>query len=258
MMRILTLMTVLLAIGCGAQPTPLPPREVDPTKASLKELQAGTAQSAVAAGANAGQKMLVATNAPVAVKAVEPVAEPSIFKTAVTIVRHDAAAESKSGPLIRITGIRSDKPQANRERALTDALQVAQTRIQEQLLQLDPPVQAKPTLATIRHDYLKNNSVREVLPTAEEKEKLKASGIDANRLWVSLDVELTDAQVQTLRSGDRVSDGLRGSGILFTLIAAVYGFLRLDLLTKGYFTAWLAVLAAILVALATGVLVGNM
>ncbi|CAN5606953.1 hypothetical protein BH11PLA2_BH11PLA2_06420 [soil metagenome] len=229
-----------LALGCdaGRPMPPLPPKAVNVSESNIKELQQGTANTAVAAGAKAGQQMVSAGNPP------EVLAAP--VKVEVNLKR-ETVTPSKAGPVIRVANIRSDKPQATREKAITDALQVAQYEIVKQLKQLEPPVTAKPSLTAIRHEYLKGNSVREVMPDDKLKEDWKANRLDPNRMWVEIDVELTESQVQQLRSRDRIDDGFRGASILFALVLTVYGFLRLDAFTKGYLTLWLAIAAVAIV-----------
>ncbi len=160
---------------------------------------------------------------------------------------------SKNAVAIRISGIRSDKPQATSDKALSDAIQVAQVEIMRALQKLDPPVMAKPSLTKIRNEYIKKGSVREIQPTADLQEKWKKENVNADRSWVEFDVELSVSQIQQLRAGDRVNDGFRGAGVLLAVIVAAFGFLRIDAWSKGYLTNWLAIAAVVaagLVALA--------
>jgi hypothetical protein len=158
-------------------------------------------------------------------------------------------APTKPEPLIRIERICSENSYTNRDKALNDALNQAQAKIMQQLRLLEPPVMTRPSLAQIRHDFVKRNEEKK--PTEAEKTGWKAGGLDPNRVWVEIDVELTEAQVQKLRAGDRVSDGIRGAGVILALVAAAYGFLRLDAWTKGYLTLWLALAAIAAVVIAT-------
>jgi hypothetical protein len=254
MSRLLPLIGVIVIAGCEARPAvPLPPREVDGKTTTLRDLQSGTAHTAVAAGAKAGQMMIAEMPSPPAASvASNAVGGPNVAATA-AVAREVPA---KPGPAIRLTAIKSDKPQATREKALSDALEVARYKIMEELQKLDPPVHARPSLATIRHEYLKANTVREVMPGDDVKAKWKLENLDPNRQWVTIDIELTDSQVQSLRASDRVTDGIRMAAAMFVAFTALYGFLRIDQLTKGYLTMWLGIGALVTAAMVAYSLMG--
>lgn len=161
----------------------------------------------------------------------------------------------KSQPVIRLTAIRSSNPRPNKELALQDALNVARTELMKQLDLLEPPIHTKPSMVTMKQNYIKGE-VREILPSESEKEAIRASGLNSNVRWVEIDLELTESQVQKLRSAERVTDAFRMGALLFALIAAVYGFLRLDQWTKGYLTMWLGLGAGAAVVVAALMLLG--
>ncbi len=115
---------------------------------------------------------------------------------------------------------------------------VGRMELMKHLDQLDPPIHARPWLVKMKSEYVKGE-VREILPTDNEKTLIKANGVNSNVRWAEIDLELTENQVQQLRSTDRVTDAFRGDAILFAFLAAIYGFLRLDQWTKGYLTMWL-------------------
>ncbi|WP_149110008.1 undecaprenyl-diphosphate phosphatase [Limnoglobus roseus] len=164
------------------------------------------------------------------------------------VLREKIAAARTVGlqPAVRLPAIRSSKPHTSKEAALTDALTVARTELMKQLDQLDPPIHARPWLVKMKTEYVKGE-VRPVPPTDEEKTAIKANGLNPNVYWVEIDLELTEDQVQQLRSTERVTDAFRGGAILFAFLAAIYGFLRLDQWTKGYLTMWLGLAAGLAV-----------
>jgi hypothetical protein len=220
----------LFAAGCGAEmqsPATVTPKKKKPASATTAQVAPAIAQSAT-------------VPQPPAPTPPTPPAEP-VVKVETT---------SKTAPAIRITGIRSDKPQSTSEKALADAIQMAQVEIMRALQKLDPPVMAKPTLTKIRYEYLRKDSIREIQPTAEQKEKFAKEKLDANRLWVEIDVALSESQVQQLRASERVNDGIRGAGVLLAVILAAFGFLRVDAWSKGYLTHWLAIAAVVAVGAA--------
>ena len=248
-----------------------------------KELQTFTAMSGITAGAKAGQDQIAKTQITASVAPAAPVAPtapqapdaniviaPKQQNTKVVQVVHPGGAvnmtvESVSlpnrnatptlttparRPAISITGIKSNNARETKERALDDALQVAQIEVMKELQKLNPPVYARPTLTTIRSQYLRRDGVVEVFPTAEDKAEMKTKGVDTNQRWVTIDVELTEEHVQKLRAGERVNSGMQVGGIAFAMLLAAYGFLRLDAWTKGYLTMWLAIGAVAVVAVA--------
>jgi hypothetical protein len=160
----------------------------------------------------------------------------------------EKAVATKTGPqpAIRLAAIRSGKPHPTKEQALADALTVARIELMKHLELLDPPVQARPTMVTMRSSYLKGE-IREILPTDDEKKVIRSSGLNANVRWVEIDLELSEDQVQRLRSSERVTDAFRVAALAFALVAALYGFLRLDQWTKGYLTLWLGLGAGVAV-----------
>lgn len=265
-------LAALFAAGCGAdrrRPAAVETRPADASRMSPRDLQNTTAVSAVLAGAKAGQAEVAAAKAPSQKKVVvavtvpvppAPAAPPAPAPAAVTppvppaavttvVSREPAKASERVQPSISLS-VRSDKPHPSKERALEDALQVAQFELQSALAKLNPPVTAKPSLATIRSEYLRKDGIREEQPSEAIKAEWKDKGLDAKRLWVKIDVDVSEDQVRQLRAGERVSTGFQYGAVLFASLLAVYGFLRLDAWTKGYLTSWLAIGAVALVAVA--------
>ncbi len=173
---------------------------------------------------------------------VEPVKPEAVFGP--PVVREKIAVGRTAGlqPAIKLTGIKSRNPHPTKEQALADALTVARTELMRQLDQLEPPIHTRPSMVTMRSNYMKGE-LREILPSEDEKQAIRKEGQNANVRWVEIDLELTEDHVQRLRSAERVTDGFRVAAMLFALVAALYGFLRLDQLTKGYLTIWLGLAA---------------
>ncbi len=145
----------------------------------------------------------------------------------------------KPAPAIRLH-VRSDSPHPSRELAINDAVARAQDQIAEALRALDPPVAATPSWEKVRYQYLKPESVKEVQPSEADKAAWAEKGIDANRVWAEIDVEVTEDQVRELRAEHRVGAAGWVGAAAFVVVLALYGFLRLDTWTKGYLTAALA------------------
>jgi hypothetical protein len=148
-------------------------------------------------------------------------------------------ASDRPTPAIRLH-VRSDSPHPSRELAINDAVAVARVEIAEALRALDPPVAATPSWEKVRYQYLKPESVKEVQPSEADKAAWAEKGIDPNRVWAEIDVEVTEDQVRELRAEHRVGAAGWVGAAAFVVMLALYGFLRLDTWTKGYLTAALA------------------
>lgn len=286
-------LAALLAAGCHANREPTRPaaytdptgRNADPNRMSPDKLTTFAVMKGIQAGAKAGQeevaraeatggrgrqakKVVVIPPAPPAVPGLPPVppAPPAIvIDNGRSLVRVGplpateavaAKAPARPQPAIKLTKVRSDKPHPSPDLAKADALLMAQVDLVKALQRLDPPVNARPSLAAIRREYVRKDS-EEVIPVSDQvKAELVANGLDPNRVWVAFDVELSEQQVQALRAGERVNAGFQAGGVLFAVLLAVYGFLRLDAWSKGYLTSWLAIGAVALVVVAALVVLG--
>lgn len=233
--RFAMLFAIVAASGCGVRyDSPASaPKVVDVKRASPKEIREYTANNGVIAGAKVGQAML------------PPVPTLPAFQHEIAVAPKAPVASST----IR-AHVKSEKPYTRKEAALTDALTVARIEVMKQLEMLDPPVHARPSMVAMRNDYLRKDSVVEKNPTDSERAEWIANKLDPNRLWVEIDVELNDDQIQRLRSSERVNIGFRVGGIIFVMALAISGFLRLDEWTRGYLTVWLAVGAFAIVGIA--------
>ena len=231
--RFAMLFAIVAASGCGARIDVPTPTKLDVKRASPKEIREFTANSGAIAGAKVGQAML------------PPVpTQPN--------VRYDIPARPQppvASSIIRVH-VKSEKPYTKRDMALVDALTAARIEVMRQLEMLDPPVHARPSMVAMRNDYLRKDSVVEKNPTDSERAEWVANKLDPNRMWVEIDVELNDDQIQRLRSSERVNIGFRVGGVIFVMALAISGFLRLDEWTRGYLTVWLAVGAFAIVGIA--------
>lgn len=240
-------------------PTPPPPPE-SLSRMSSGRLQEYATDSGVAGGALAAQRAMAqqlpeqlplpnqkAVVVPVSIQVGEPATIPQNTVTTTVLVRSAEQPPTPTpAPAIKITRIRSGNP-ASREKALLDAVELARLRIVEQLHQLEPPVYTYPTVETVRTEYLRPDSIREVQPTAEDKANWAAAKLDPNRVWVEIDVELSAEQVRHLRSEERVRSGGIYAIALFLGVLGLFTFLRLDSWTKGYLTLALGIGTAVVV-----------
>lgn len=164
----------------------------------------------------------------------QPASSPPSLKSTPAV--GEPRTSPKRAAVIKLT-CTSDKWYTEEEKAMDDALEVARNEILKKLLAMEPPVSVAISRTQIRQNFVKNRTI--LHPTTEQEAKLRESGLTDKRLQVVIDVELTDANVQHLRAGERVSDGLKGGAVVLAVIAAVFGFLRLDNWSKGYLTTWL-------------------
>jgi hypothetical protein len=115
---------------------------------------------------------------------------------------------------------------------------------------LNPPVLAKPHLSTIRSEFIRKDGIHEEQLSEADRLALQKSPAGSDRVFVRLDIEVSEDQVRQLRAGERVGTGFQYGAVVFAALLAIYGFLRLDAWTKGYLTSWLAIGAVALVAVA--------
>jgi|YNPBryunderm2012_1023409.scaffolds.fasta_scaffold08653_3 hypothetical protein len=155
---------------------------------------------------------------------------------------------------IRLSRIRSERSHTSKDRALTDALLVAQQKLTEKLQALHSPLLNPPPLSKIREDYLIPDSVRVIEPPPEIKAEWEAANLEPNRIWVEVDVEIRPEQLRLLIANHRRMQAGLWFTLAFVSVVAGYGFLRLDALTKGYLTTMLGVAAVLLVIAAAAVL----
>ena len=185
-----------------------------------------------------------------------PVSTERSVKMALHLAPDPAAAKPRTA--VRLTGVRSGEPHTNKETALADALLVAQGRLADQFAKLDPPLEATPSLNQIRTDYLRPESVAEVQATAGDREAWEKAGLDPRRFWVTADVEVSEDQIRQLRGDRRLASAAPLFLFALVIVGGLYGFLRLDALTKGHLTGVLLLgyggLMAAAVALAALVL----
>lgn len=231
--RLLGLLLAVFALGlagCGSDGPPRPPK----TKVMVKKNEKPAPQV----------KQEPAQPEPPAPPEQPAESKPPELPALPLTVREKSIAARGAGlqPAIKLTAIKSRNPHPTKEQALADALTVARTELMRQLDQLEPPIHTRPSMVTMRSNYLKGEP-REVVPTEDEKQAIRKEGQNSNVRWIEIDLELTEDHVQRLRSAERVTDAFRVAAMLFALVAALYGFLRLDQWTKGYLTMWLGLAA---------------
>lgn len=199
-----------------------------------RELQQYTAESAVARAAEAGQRVLVKERHILDAMTVPVSAE----------IDGRTTVERKPGVAIQLIGVKSGSPHTDEKEALRDALEQAQEQLAIELQKLDQPISTVPSIAEIQRNYYKPDSRRPILPSPDNKQDWLDQGLGENRKWVAIDVEVSDSQLRTLRGQERLGEGGVLAGAAFAVIAALFGFFRLDAWTKGYLTTVLAVGAA--------------
>ena len=227
----------------GAAPPPPPQNLARLSPAKLSEY---ATDSGVVGGAKAALKAL---EQQAKTKLTEPPAPPEppaparpvppdrAVPAALNLLPDPATVKPRTA--VRLTGVRSEHPHTTKEAALADALLVAQARLRDQLLKLDPPLEAVPAVGLVRADYLRPGSDAVIQPTAAERAAWEAAGVDPNRVWVTCDVEMSDDQVRQLRSDRRLASAAPVFLLPLVLSGGLWGFLRLDALTRGHLTGWL-------------------
>ncbi|MCU0704853.1 MAG: hypothetical protein MUF18_12815 [Fimbriiglobus sp.] len=205
--------------GCNTRPSAqtLPPKK---SLASLKpkELQQQTTEYAIEGGALAGMKVVKA--APIADSSLPEGGEPVVKDTAAGFV---------------VQKVRSPTPHVlprDREQAIEETVVEARRVLAEQR-------NLPGSGWAVNFD---RDKVRDVLPDKSLKDKWEAQGLGADRGWVEIDeVTVTHDTLRRERAKERTATAGFWLGTAFLALLAAYGFLRLDMWTKGYLTLILGI-----------------
>jgi hypothetical protein len=228
-------------------PRVIPPSaRVSMAKLPPRKLQQQAAESAVLAAATAGKKALDSEhNHGTTVQVSTPVAwsEAGFSDDAIREKGYAVRLQPKPGVAVQVRA-KSNGAHFSREKAMSDAFEVARDGLEATLSDMSQPVHVVPTVGEIEREYLKRDSVADIFPSQEVKDEWKKHGLGENRQWVVIDVEVSDRQLRSLRAKERATDGGLVAGAAFVAFAALFGFLRLDAWTKGYLTTALAFTAA--------------
>ena len=97
-------------------------------------------------------------------------------------------------------------------------------------------------------------AVHDIPPSKSVQDQWEANNLGTDRVWVEIDeVTLTHDTVRGERAKDRVAQVGFWFGTAFLALLAAYGFLRLDMWTKGYLTLALGIaVGGIVVAAVVG------
>lgn len=219
------------------QPTPVPEKMAG---MSPKRLQAHASDNGIVAGAAAAQNALALKDTKD-----EPTINPN--PTVHVSVRTpqplptDSAHTGKPNLAIKFN-IRNANPEASREKAVNEALLEAQKKIAEHLRSLSPPIEETPSLETIRSEYLRSDTVAiEEVKDPELIRQWEEAKVESKRMHAKIDIEVSEDQIRKLRVGQRLESAGWIAALAFALVAALFGFLRVDGWTKGYLTTGLAI-----------------
>ena len=220
--------------GCRAEPSvqTLPPKKA---LAGLKpkDLQQQTAEYGIEGGAIAGMKVVATTTQPTDITG--EAADPEVVVTTAGFV---------------VKKVRSPRPHVlstDRETAVREA--EAEAR---RVLVAKGYVTANEWKVSFSP-----NAVHNVPPTESVQKEWEAKGLGTDRGWVEIDeVTLAHDTVRGERAKDRTAQAGFWFGTAFLGLLAAYGFLRLDMWTKGYLTLVLGiVVGAVVVAAVIGLAV---
>ena len=217
------------------------PGPVKLAKLNARTLQETSELNGIDGGAKAGRAVLAVAERTKpgedtragAVFIVAPFAETTSTDGSVTVAKADPQHPQAA---IRIVGVRSEKAYTRREESIDDARRVARQRLAEVLQSLDPPIRVLPSDAQIADDYIVANSAREIAASQDTKDAWKAGGVDPNRQWATIDLEVSESQLRTLRAKQRLIDLGWILGAIAATLGLGYGALKLDALAKNYLT----------------------
>ena len=216
-------------MGCQADTAKTLPPKKNLASLKPKDLQQQTAEYGIEGGAVVGTK-IVASDAPVDItgEAAEP--EAKVTPTGFVVLK-----------------VRSSRPHvlpADRGEAIREAEAIARRVLAEKGY-------VTPHEWKVSYDPTK---IRDIPPTDSVRKEWEAKGLGTDRGWVEIDeVTLPYDTVRAERAKDRTAQAGFWFGTAFLGLLAAYGFLRLDMWTKGYLTLVLGiVVGAIVVAAVIG------
>jgi hypothetical protein len=144
-----------------------------------------------------------------------------------------------------VRGVRSENPYVlprDRRQAVDDALAVARRTLIEKGV---PP--GNWSLTFDPDNEKDRQKVRDITPTQEVRDAWEASGLGSDRGWVEIEeVTLTHDSLRQERAKGRTAEAGFWFGTAFLVLLAGYGFLRLDLWTKGYLTLVLGLIVGVI------------
>lgn len=211
---------------------------------SAKRLQAHASDNGIVAGAAAAQSALASRDTKD--DTVNPTVHVSIKQPNTPLPPHavtppEPTYAGKTNPAIKLS-VRNSIPEASRDKAMHEALLLAQKQIIDHLRALDPPIEETPSIDTIRAEYLRSDTVKFTTETDKKMiEEWKTANVESNRMYAGIDIEVSEDQIRKLRAGQRIESAGWIAALAFALVAALFGFLRVDGWTKGYLTTGLAV-----------------
>jgi len=136
----------------------------------------------------------------------------------------------------RVRGARSEGIYVwprDEEYAKADAIQVAKSRLAEELNGLTPEVEV---IGEPRFER----------PSVAAQKQMAELGLEPDRGWAVLDVQTSEDAIRKERAKSRFGQVGVWVGIAFLSLLTAYGFLRLDMWTKGYLTTTLVVIAVVI------------
>lgn len=241
-------------VGCNRKPAPPAPgggstsSKAEKARKDAEQLALGGVTGGATAHAKADPTSSVRhdTGAKVVIDSGRP---GTAMKGTAAIAKASAPTTAPRPGWIVRERVKSTIPYATEAEAEEDALTLAREVVERKLAALDPPVRYKPSLGAVKNEFVRKDSRAVRQPDAAERDAFAQYGVTGNLVYIEYDVEITADQVRELRAQERVSAGLRVTGLLFAVALAGFLFLRADEWTKGYLTSWLALGA---VALAGG------
>ncbi len=212
-------------MGCHADVAKTLPPKKQLAKLNPKELQQQTTEYGIEGGAVAGMNVVAKANEPINLTG-EPT-DPEADVTHAGYVVRKVRSVRPHVPADRETALREAEGEARRV-----LVEKGYVRANEWKVSYNPA------------------AVHDIPPSKSVQEAWAANDLGTDRVWVEIgEVMLSHDTVRAERAKDRTAQAGFWFGTAFLALLAAYGFLRLDMWTKGYLTLVLGIgVGAVVVA----------
>jgi hypothetical protein len=232
------------------------PGRVELSRLSARRVQEVASQNGVAGGAAAGVRELMQRSR-------QPADRPTVFLSHATAYGMTFRGDEQLAlpdpqhppPAIRLTGIASPEP-SDEAGATESALRAARDKLAAVFASLRSPLRDVPTEEELLREYVAPDGITQRTPTEVEKQAWQDAKLGPDRVWKVVTLTVSEEQLRALRARQRLGDLSRWAAVTLAVLAILYGALRADDRSQGYYTwLWFGLAAALIGGVVTLALV---